>query len=346
MKTILSWTLTGTKLSAEYLGLRIYFCMPAGYTMPAPQLLRLAEWLMLSPWHDAPEPDPLPVGAWGSRIGLAFSGGVDSAAALRLLPGAVPVYVERDGIETHLFQPDTQIAFCDEIGAIRVKTNYELIRTKHNLAAGYSTARGMGVPAVLLAEYLGLSGVAYGAVLDDTFFPHGTFRRLTGDWLARQDRFREAGLECLSPTLCCSEVITCRLVEDGPYRALCDSCIRGGCLTCYKCYRKGLVRTGRLHQPGPDVERALAKNPPKMAGPMIWGLQRWGYHVPGMEYSEHLDVSFLERYYPAALGREVVPDAVAAEVRRNLARAFIAPMTAEDVATMQATDLRRPETHE
>jgi len=348
-KTPLNWTLTGRDLSFDYMGLRIYFRMPIGYEMPAPQLLRLAEWLMLSPWHDVPEPDPVAAGTRGDVIGLAFSGGVDSTAALQLLPGdTAAVYCERDGIPTRLFDQRAQLAFCHEIGAETVQTNFELIRTKHGLPPGYSTARGMGVPLVLLAEHLRLAGVAYGAVLDDTIFPHGTYRPLTAGWRDRQARFAAAGLHCLSPAIGCSEVITCRIVESGPFADLCQSCIRGGsgapCGACYKCFRKGLLRSGTTSGIDcPDTLRATAKNPPKMAGPLIWGLRRHAIAMPGMEYAGSIDVSFLERYSQELTAEGMPMESEARNVENILYGYGFMAMTREHVAAMEAADFRRPE---
>jgi hypothetical protein len=347
-KTMKRWKLDGRCLAFRYLGMSVEWLMPERYKMPPPQLLRLAEWLMVSPWEDVPEPEPLKPEAFGNRVGLSFSGGVDSTAAMQLFPYCIPVYTERAGIPQRVFCQDAQTRFADAIGAVRVPTDFERIRTAHGFPVGYSTARGMGVPLVLLAEHLRLAGVAYGAVLDDTIFPHGTYRPLTAGWRDRQARFAAAGLHCLSPAIGCSEVITCRIVESGPFADLCQSCIRGGsgapCGACYKCFRKGLLRSGTTSGIDcPDTLRATAKNPPKMAGPLIWGLRRHAIAMPGMEYAGSIDVSFLERYSQELTAEGMPMESEARNVENILYGYGFMAMTREHVAAMEAADFRRPE---
>ena len=354
MNTMLDWKQRegvddGTVIGFEYRGLTIWFEMPKGYKFPHPRALRLAEWLMLSPWHDIPEErEIVNPGHYGDTPALSYSGGVDSTAALQVMPkNTVSVYCERAGVASGSFNQVKQTAVCDRIGAIRIPTNFELIRTVHGEGIGYSTARGMGVPAVLLAEHYGLSGVAYGAVLDDTCFPHGTFRPFTKDYHARQKRFTDAGLHCLSPVIGCSEVITSTLVENGPHSKQVFSCIRGTdsepCGACYKCYRKTMLR-GKKLETTPEIDKALAYNPPKMAGPMIYAARLAGANLKELDYAKGKNLWFLRRYYRENMA--ILPDNIRNCAEAALARAGIEPMMGEDVETMKATDFRRPEAAE
>jgi len=344
---LLNWRSTGREIRFDYNGLEIFFRFPYGSVeLPAPRVLRLCEWLMLSPWHDVPlEDDPAAPTAEPklSDVALCFSAGVDSAAALQLLPGCEPIYVERAGIPGGRLNQSAHLKFCDEIAALRIETNFELMRTTHGLAVGYSTGRGMAVPAILHAAIAGRTGIAYGAVLDDNHFPHGIYRPFTKDYHARQDRFRAAGFTCLEPTRGCSEVITCHIVDRGPYRDLARSCLRGtvdeACGRCYKCFRKSLI-LGRVMDPPASVLAAIKKDPPKMGGPLIWAAQRYGFESGLLDYASDMDVDFLSRFN-AEITHDM-PKSIATKVVHLLRREYkIEPMTREDVETMKAADFRR-----
>ena len=345
----LDWKISGSRIHFDYQGLQIFFQMPSFVTVlpPDPQL-RLCEWLMLSPWHDIPE-EPCPmrphITTSPSFCLLSFSAGVDSTAAYQVMQGCQPVYVERSGTNTKtLLRQASHIAFCEHINAIRITTNFELIRTKYDKMVGYSTGRGMAVPLILLAAAICAHSIAYGAVLDDNTFATGRFRPPTPAYFARQKRFTDAGLICVEPLFGCSEVITTQIVDMGLFPGMARSCLRGGiekpCGRCYKCFRKSLLR-GSMPPMNPEAEKAIAKNPPKMAGPLIWGMQLVGEAYAGMQYAMEMKTGFLERHYFPLL--DLMPIGVGAVVRNRLQAYGIEPMTEEDVADMYAADFRRVE---
>ena len=70
------------------LTLKIFFDMPNDWTLEGTHedLFRLAHYVLVAPWDSSVIENWNPTRKPGWRPGLAFSGGIDSAAALALLP--------------------------------------------------------------------------------------------------------------------------------------------------------------------------------------------------------------------------------------------------------------------
>ena len=310
-RLLISWKQKGNRVYFDYKGTEIYFIMPDDFKLSEvhPDLLKIAEWLMFSPFYNV-------LARWvpsrkskGSKIGLSFSTGVDSVANMILLPKDTElVYTERDGIEDGILNQDNAfrcINFVEKNGrkVYRIKTNFELIRTFHNKALGYSTALGMGVTLVLMADYLGLKKISYGKVFDDQFFPKGVFRDYTHDYMLRERLFKSVGLELIFPTVGCSEVITTKIVDDSEYKNYAFSCLRGSggkqCNRCYKCFRKNLLR-GKDAFLDEESEHSISKNPPKMATSLMYALNYNRVSLPLTKKFETQDVSMLSKIYSPA----------------------------------------------
>ena len=87
-----------------------------------------------------------------------------------------------------------------------------------------------------------------------------------------------------------------------------------------------------------DAQKAVAKDPPKMAGPLIYAMQHVHAEIPGMDYARNMDVSWLERYCPAMLS--LLPPRLREMVTVNLG-AVAEPMTEDDRRAMLSADFRR-----
>lgn len=305
-KLKLDWKQTNNKVHFNYRGTEIYFILPDDFKLSNthPDLLKLSEHFMFNPWYDV-------IGGYtftrshGDNYGLSFSTGVDSTANMILLPEAHLVYTERDGIQTGLLNQDNAFRMINNMdrNVIRVKTNFELIRTFHGLQAGYSTGLGMGVPLILLSDYLNLGVISYGKVLEDQYFPMGLFRDYSGDYYKRQDLFDSCGLTGLYPTVGCTEVITTKIVDNSKYGQYSMSCVRGsngkGCNRCFKCFRKNILR-GREYFLDPETKMSISKKPPKMAPSLMYGLKSRQLKLPEVSSLWNRDVSMLDKvYYPA-----------------------------------------------
>ena len=90
------------KLIFSWNEFEIFFDLPDGWSFENTHedLFRLAHYVMVSPWDTSMLEGWQPSRKPGWRPGLAFSGGIDSAAALALMPSStILVYNERFGID-------------------------------------------------------------------------------------------------------------------------------------------------------------------------------------------------------------------------------------------------------
>jgi hypothetical protein len=188
--------------------------------------------------------------------GLAFSGGVDSVAALAVLPPqTVSVFVDRhtsaDRAGRSLYRPEAAHRTCDELArrrhrVIRVLTDIEHVRDP----VGFPVDVANAAPAVLLADLLDLDSMSWGTIAEAAYrvghqrfadYPH---RRA---YLAWAGVFASVGLPIMNPVAGASEVATSSIVLQEDWGALAQSCIRGEvgapCRNCWKCFRKSLLES-------------------------------------------------------------------------------------------------------
>lgn len=302
------WKQEGNKVYFDFNGTEIFFIMPEDFKLENthPDLLKLAEHFMFSPWFNVLDGYKFSrVG--GKDIGLAFSTGVDSTAVHLLYPEAKLVYLERDGIEQGLLNQENAFRMINnmEDSVLIIKSNIEVIRTKFGLPAGYPTNLGMGVPVMLLADYLNLGILSYGKVLDDQFFLKGCFENYSEEYLKDQDILFSAGLLGFYPVVGCSEVITTEMVDNSKYKEFSFSCIRGkegkGCNNCYKCFRKNMLR-GEEYKVNEETNTFTKKDIPKMATSLLYAFKKRKEDLSllDLEYLNDLDVKMLNKVYPEA----------------------------------------------
>jgi len=185
-----------------------------------------------------------------SRPAIAFSGGVDSSAALSIMPSdTVPVFLDRPISGRSLYDKDAPYKICTELIDLgfevhSVKSDLEYLRSP----IGFPVDLANSVPAVLLAELASFNSIAFGTIMESAYgighreyrhYPEGNHFRLWGRL------FEAAGIPLNLPVAGISEVgtsIICSLTEIGN---LSQSCIRGKwkkpCRNCWKCYRKILL---------------------------------------------------------------------------------------------------------
>jgi len=214
---------------------------------------------------------------------LAYSGGIDSTAALVLLPPAAeavhllrqtPRLLAAGGSarrflvarrrRLHLkYRPEAALYAVEGIRrmgrtALVVPCDIEFL----NLPIGFPVDIANAVPALLLADLRGYDSIAFGTVMESAY---SVGRARFADYRKRQHFLQygpvlEAiGMPLHQVTAGISEVGTTRIVSASPYAPVAQSCVRGQpgqpCLNCYKCFRKTLLAAAVA---GDEIDPALA----------------------------------------------------------------------------------------
>lgn len=188
------------------------------------------------------------------RPGLAFSGGMDSTAALALMPSkTVPVFLDRPHrANTTLYNKSAAkatLAFLEAKGIpnIAISTDVEFIRKP----VGFPTDLASGIPVLALASHFQFDSVGFGTVMESAYrIGHEKSRNYVEapHYKVWAPLFEAAGLPLFLPVAGVSEVGTSTIVHRSPYRGMARSCIRGDwpqtCDNCWKCFRKQLIEHG------------------------------------------------------------------------------------------------------
>lgn len=322
------WQFYENKLHFDADGMDIWFEMPDGWNFDDTHqdLFRLAEYVLLGKDHKDIVEGWVPTRRAGRRPGLAFSGGVDSTAAMCLMPQrTVLFYGERAGFETQL-KHDNANRFIDylqnEIGrpVIKIKSNHELIRTKDGKSPGFSTDYACAVGAILCADLFELDSIGTGMPLENSYFFHGQkFREFPEGWFWKHysPLFANVGLPIYQPVSGCSEVVNAIIVEKHGFAKYAQSCLRASagevCGACWKCFRKNTLN-GYEFIFSNEIETFLSKRPLKMAISTLYMLQKINgeevfdeiiQRFPDLNKMLDTDLSWLESHYHPAI--ELVP---------------------------------------
>ena len=243
-----------------FVGRQVLF--PVGISAP------LAAAIRVTAGPVDPALDPRPIPAQGTPA-LAYSGGVDSTAALALLPPqAEPVHLLRvvppslawagraghalslGRLRSHSrFRSEAALAAVEAAGRLGrttqvVPTDLEFLRRPFGFPVDIANA----VPALLLADLRHYDSIAFGTVMESAY---SVGRTRFADY-AQRDHYRQysvlldaVGVPLHQVTAGISEVGTARLVAASEFAGVAQSCNRGRpgepCLNCYKCFRKTLL---------------------------------------------------------------------------------------------------------
>lgn len=348
----IEWKQEGNKLYFNFKDTEIYFIMPEGFKLENTHkdLLKLAEYFMFSPWYETLGEHKFSRQR-GKNFGLSFSTGVDSTAVALLYPYAKLVYIERDNITWGQLNQDNAFRMIKQMDkpVTIIKTNFELIPTFFDEQVGYPTPIGMGVPVILLADYLDLGILSYGKVLDDQYFPDGIFRDFTKGYKRQQELILNSGMVGFYPVVGCSEVITTDIVDKSKYKDISISCIRGKdgipCSTCFKCFRKRLLR----HQGvwiNEETMRYTSKKFPKMATSLLYAMKKYNVDLKllNMEYLKDKDVSMLNKIYTPAYNE--YPNEMVMDLLERLHKLGYKNMSKEEEEILKNLNFVRPETED
>ena len=301
--------------------------MPAGWSLESthPALIELAADVLLRPWVKEVMA-PLTKGRkQGSRLGLAWSCGVDSTAAMLLLnDSTVLAYHERD-VPSMLDHRNAMhlIMKVQSLGrdVIVIRSDHELIRTNDDKMIGFSTDYASGVHLILLADWLELAGVAFGVPIDNTWLQKGRrFRDFSqsNHWIAWKARFVEAGLDLVLPINHISEAGALRIVQASALASDVNSCMRGdgrrGCGRCWKCFHKNGPMGRPFDVSSHEISTFLSQRPLRTAQHALWALKNLGLEdlVPDLQPLLKEDLGWWESAFEP--GFELIPDPWRAEV--------------------------------
>lgn len=353
------WAMKDKKLIFSWKEFEIFFDLPDDWSFEDTHedLFRLAHYVMVSPWDTSMLEGWQPSRKPGWRPGLAFSGGIDSAAALALMPSStILVYNERSGIDGILDHTNA-IRFFDHLKSegrevIRVQSNHESIRTRDGKMPGFSTDYACAVQVILLADYYGFDSIGTGMPLENSYLWHGyRYRDFSETWFWSHygDLFKKVGLELYQPVAGCSEIINLEIVKRVGYDGWAQSCLRskkGGevCSKCWKCFRKNSLLGVPFEYAG-EIEKFLQKRPLKQAASTLYAIQKNGFSKNGvnivtkLEDIRHLleiDFEWMERYYAPSL--ELLPPRYKHFTKKKLEN-YSSQMSEEDIKKLQSLDM-------
>lgn len=308
------------------------------------------------------------------RPALLFSGGVDSLAAAMVMPrGTALLFLDRvphfppgqDVLNQEaLIDPRQQRWLCNSLGrsgwAVHgVSTEHEHLYEPYPL----HHSAGFHLPALYLADALGLGNVANGDVLCPRFF--GGYHEGVTEWRFERGaadvlrsgadqpfELRLAGLALGYPVLGLTEIGTAAIVAASPFKGRATSCYfpsNGNyCLRCDKCFKKLLleyVLAGR-EVPAALFEHFLAF--PYLASifarPVFDWHHVWYYLFQRLDCRHPLavelhrqavagpDLSVFEKWYPPMA--DAIPSAWRDEVVERIQRTA-APMSADEQARFE-----------
>ncbi len=315
LKTPLSW---------------IYWDMPSGFSLADTHesLLLLAVEVLLQPWIDTSKQNSEPR-KFGANYSLSFSGGIDSTAAMILLPDdTILAYHQRD-FESQILHNNAK-RLIDYLETKKgkevfiVKSNHERIRTRYGKPNGFSTDYAAGVHLILLGDFLNLKGIAFGLPIDNGWLAKGRkFRNFkeSNHWVYWSGRFREAGLELVLPINMISEAGAMKICQSHDLIEYTNSCLRGegnGCGKCWKCFHKNGPLGRKIDYHSSEIQVFLKKRPLRTAMHALWAIQKMNLEhlVPDMSELLQNDLSWWEEIY--APGFELLPDDLKGPIQDNL----------------------------
>lgn len=300
---------------------------------------------------------------------LAFSGGIDSVAALAIMPETtVPIFMHRrvpeDG-KTGLYKADAALKSCADVEAsgrkiFVIDTDMEFSRDPVGFAVDWTNAMG----GVLLADVTGFRSVSFGMVQESAFFlGHHHYSDLAERSIYRAwaPLFEAIDLPIALPTAGLSEVMTSAIAQSVSHKWSAQSCVRGAvnkpCGRCFKCFRKRILDarlTGAelpaehfdIAQYSPEVKRRLLEVPIhhedvlafSLQGllcepnPILDALQAKTASITA--YAKGLDI--LRRYNPSVM--RYLPPHLQEPVRKRLEE-FCVPLNAEEQAIVEQWNL-------
>ncbi|MBU5675146.1 hypothetical protein KQI88_01785 [Alkaliphilus sp. MSJ-5] len=294
---------------------------------------------------------------------LSYSGGVDSTAALVLLPSETKLfYLDRiipDGVSTKTLYKKEAAHFACKIlresgrSVYQIETDLEYIRTR----VGFPVDVAAAIPVLLLSDYIGLDSVAFGTPIETAYkISNPVFedyaQRL--HFLRWGKLFEIVGVPFNQVVAGISEIATLKIVMDSPYYDIAESCVRGEvgkpCMNCFKCFRKKLIE---LTIKNKDIDDDFLSKLFKIPSAELYLSQFPAYfeclfaYIASKYKGNHqlmnllkkktrgdiLDLSWFEKWYSPSI--ELVPPKYQSFVKNQISK-YLETMTAFDENNMKS----------
>lgn len=306
----------------------------------------------------------------GSGVpGLAFSGGIDSCAALLLLPAdAVSIFMHRTSLgdsKKTLYNSSAAMASVNSLSGSAYRTaalrsNVENIRSPVGFPVDWSNS----LPLVVNADTLGLSSISFGTVLESATslgkkkYSDLRNRTVYSRW---SPVFTVAGVDMSLPVAGLSEILTSKVVREQGAFMLPQSCVRGTpgdpCRKCFKCFRKMVTEwaLGGAEISEQDISRAaltrevsarLKQSPIHHEIGISWAVSRIHSDNPLLNalrsraavfQEEYNGLDFLERPLDVNIDR-FVPDDIRPGIRERIVELF-GNSIAADLGIIESWDI-------
>lgn len=248
----------------------------------------------------------------GNKIGLAYSGGVDSTAAYCLLPKdkIFLFHHKRIIVSKSMYKHDNPIYVIKNLpqDVLLINSDLEEIRLKSGASVGFLNDFSFFGGFVLLADYLGIKYLSTGMMLESTYIYKGYIYRdfHNSDYFKFWfNLFESANLPLFFPCLPCSEILTNEIVKRN--NIISESCIRGidgkGCNKCYKCFRKNIINKKLLnnYSESKEIIRFITNRPIKQGASLIYAINKYGFNIPEVSEYKNMELSWLEQYFEYTL---------------------------------------------
>lgn len=293
-----------------------YWDMPEAYSLQQthPDLLRLVAEILLYPWYPSTRVELEGTRVKGSQISLSFSAGIDSTAAMLVMPESTILGYHRRSFDTILDHRNADRLLKqlqdDERNIIDVSSNHELIRTFHDKQIGFSSDFAASTHLILLADFHDIGALGFGTPIDNTYLSKGRKYRNFAEsayynyW---NKRFAEASIDLLFPIASISEGGALEIVRSSKIRDLVNSCLRGdgisGCGKCWKCFHKNGPLGRNFDIGSREIQIFLRKSPMPTTTHALWAIQKMSLEKKTPHLSDLLesDYSWWVGFYPPAL---------------------------------------------
>jgi len=303
---------------------------------------------------------------------LAFSGGVDSNAALSLMPeNSIVYFIDRAqpfGKKTLYNKFAAQSALDDlaskRTGVYSIPSDMEYLRSKTGFPQdplNADIAYPVTVPALLMADIMKIDAFACGAIMDAVYrvgFDAFEDYPQSPHYLKWSAFFNLVECKLFFPTAGITEVGTMMISEKTHTSNYIRSCMRGDenkqCGKCIKCLRKSLL-TAAVNRHGISKDQILdnlnsTEVISNLLGERIKVENVYRYvcqFLQGDEFARNLknrleiegeDCIWMERWFPDSI--DLIPDKYRTSFIKNVFQ-FLEPMTFADIAFVKAWDINK-----